>query len=125
MVEENENNLSVNIPLPSSKKEIIFELRQNKEIKDLKNEVILLKQEVNDLKEKINNKLVKVKKQNIVPEKIKYEHNISNSKIIGDNEEYNERLKNWINPTRKIKAELLYRLSDNGDKFSTFHQLCD
>ena len=70
MVEENENNLRLNIPLPSSKnKEIIFELihqnkndndkindlaqivlKQNKEIKDLKNEVTLLKQEVNDLK---------------------------------------------------------------------------
>ena len=47
------------------------------------------------------------------------------SKIIKGNEKYNEALKNWINPSRKIKAELLYRLSENGDKYSTFHELCD
>ena len=46
------------------------------------------------------------------------------SKIINGNEKYNEALKNWINPLKK-KAELLYRLSENGDKFSTFHELCD
>ena len=38
---------------------------------------------------------------------------------------YNLSLKKWINPSRKIKAELLYRLSENGDKFSTFHEICD
>ena len=38
---------------------------------------------------------------------------------------YNLSLTKWINPSRKIKAELLYRLSENGDKFSTFHELCD
>ena len=48
-----------------------------------------------------------------------------NSKIIDGNKDYAERLKNWIDPSRKIKAELLYRLSENGDKFSTFHELCD
>ena len=47
------------------------------------------------------------------------------SKIINGNEKYNEALKNWINPLKKIKAKLLYRLSENGDKFSTFHELCD
>ena len=38
---------------------------------------------------------------------------------------YNLSLKNWINPSKKIKAELLYRLSDNADNSSTFHELCD
>ena len=47
------------------------------------------------------------------------------SKIINGNEKYKETLKKWIDPSRKIKAELLYRLSENGDKFSTFHELCD
>ena len=37
------------------------------------------------------------------------------NKIINENKAYNESLKYWINPTRKIKAELLYRLSENGD----------
>ena len=34
-------------------------------------------------------------------------------------------LKNWINPNMKIKAELLYRLSRDGNEFQTFHNLCD
>ena len=45
--------------------------------------------------------------------------------IINGNEKYKETLKKWIDPSTKIKAELLYRLSENGDKFSTFHELCD
>ena len=47
------------------------------------------------------------------------------SKIINENEKYNEKLKKWINPSRKIKAQLLYRKTENGDKISTFHELCD
>ena len=47
------------------------------------------------------------------------------SKIIDGNKKYYESLKNWINPSKNIKAELLYRLSENGDKYSTFHELCD
>ena len=45
------------------------------------------------------------------------------SKIINGNEKYNESLKYWINPSKKIKAVLLYRLSDNGDNPQTLiHQ---
>ena len=33
-------------------------------------------------------------------------------------------MKIWIN-LKKIKAEILYRLTENGDKFSTFHELCN
>ena len=47
------------------------------------------------------------------------------SKILEGNENYVRILKNWINPSKKIKAELLYRLSEYGDKYSTFHELCD
>ena len=38
-----------------------------------------------------------------------------NSKILKGNKIYNKRLKNWIRSSRKIKAELLYRLSKNGN----------
>ena len=75
IIEENENNIKIKIPLLSSKnKEILFELKeknkndnekindltqlvikQNKEITDLKNENIQLKNEINDLKNEINN----------------------------------------------------------------------
>ena len=44
-----------------------------------------------------------------------------NSKIINENEKYKKLLKTWINPLKKIKAELLYRLSENGESNSTFH----
>ena len=46
-----------------------------------------------------------------------------NSKIIND-DEWNI-IKNWINPNIIIKLKLLYRLSDNGEEFSKFHELCD
>ena len=50
---------------------------------------------------------------------------MNNSLIIKDNKEYNSTLKNWINQNKNIKAELLYRLSRDGDKISKFHELCD
>jgi len=48
-----------------------------------------------------------------------------NSLIIIDNEKYNMTLKNWINPNLEVKAELLYRLSRDGNEYQTFHNLCD
>ena len=47
------------------------------------------------------------------------------SLIIGNNKEYNNILKNWINPYKEIKAELLYRLTRDGDLYQTFHDKCD
>ena len=47
------------------------------------------------------------------------------SKIINENEKYNKTLKNWINPNLKIEAQLLYRMSRDGEELKTFHQLCD
>ena len=48
-----------------------------------------------------------------------------NSLIINNNKEYNKRLKSWINPMDNINAELLYRLTRDGEKVSKFHELCD
>ena len=78
-----------------------------------KNEVQLIN-EVNELKEKLN----KVFKER------KYISNLD-SKIINWNVIYNERLKNWINPSKNLKAEFLFRLSENEDSTLTFHKLCD
>ena len=129
-IEEYENNIKINIQLPSSKnKEIIFELNQknkndSERIKDLiqivieqNTEITELKKEVNELKEKLNI-LWKEKEER------KQIYDLD-SKIINGNEKYNESLKNWIDPSRKIKAELLYRSSQNGENISTFHELCD
>ena len=48
-----------------------------------------------------------------------------NSIIIGDNRDYNKMIKSWINPFKKIKAQLLFRLSRDGEGKSKFHELCD
>ena len=48
------------------------------------------------------------------------------SKIINKNEEYINNIIKWINKGKKeITTELLYRKTDNGDSYNTFHQLCD
>ena len=125
-------------------------IKQNKEITDLKNEITQLKEEnaslknedtkikteINQLKIEVNqlkNEITQIKneditlkeKLNILWKEKKEKEKIQNlkSKIINEND--NVKLKEWINPSSKIKAEFLYRLSENGDKFSTFHQLCD
>ena len=94
------------------------------EINLLKNDNTFLKTEVNQLK----NENVKLKKEiTELKEKINIVKNLSNidSKIKKGNDNYIKSLKNWINPFKEIKTELLYRLSENGDKYSTFHELCD
>jgi len=91
-------------------KDEITQLKNDKT--QLINENIHLKNLVTKLNEKLN---ILWKERN----KIEY------SKIINGKEKYYERLKNWINPSKKLKAELLYRLSENGDNKSTFHELCD
>ena len=48
-----------------------------------------------------------------------------NSLIIKDNKKYNKILKYMINQKKSIKSKLLYRLTRDGDKISTFHKLCD
>ena len=94
-------------------------IKQNKEITDLKNEL-------KDIKEKLNI-LWKEREEREEKEKEKRNKQISNlnSEIINENEKYKKLLKTWINPLKKIKAELLYRLSENGESYSTFHELCD
>ena len=107
----------------------------NNEIQ-LKNENMQLKKEINDMKDKetqlineknqLKNEHIQLKNEiNGLKEKLNILIYNLDSKIINGNEKYNETLKSWINPLKKIKAELLYRLSENGDKFSTFHELCD
>jgi len=146
-IKENENNLIINISLPKNQ-EIIFELKLNdKHNEDNLNELIFkLNNELNDVKnenKQLKNKIAEIqfnetqlKNENIQLKKeikqLKERLNIFykkydelDSNIINGNELYIEVLNNWIAPLKAIKAELLYRLSENGDKFSTFHELCD
>ena len=51
---------------------------------------------------------------------------LKDSKIINNDKEYLKSLQNWMNAENKnIKTKLLYRLSDNGEEISKFHELCD
>ena len=47
------------------------------------------------------------------------------SQIIKNNRNYIDNIIKWINKNNKIKTELLYRKSRDGDLIDTFHKLCD
>ena len=137
-VEENENSLKIKVPVPNrNNKEIIFTLKQNnkneneklndlsqlinkqnKEITELNNKINELKKDINDIKMRFDI-FSKSKKERQTIDNL-------NSKIINEKEEcYNMDLKRWINPNKNLRAQLLYRLSENGEKYETFHELCD
>jgi len=106
-------------------------------INQIKNEIIQLKNDNNQLKnnesQSRNENAQLIKELNELKEKLNVlvcsEERIRiknlNGKIINGNKTYNETLKYWINPLKKIKAELLYRLSEHRDNISKFHELCD
>jgi hypothetical protein len=123
-ISEETNSIVISIPLPSSKiKEIIFELKENvvddkQIIKDLFKLINEQKQEINNLKSELED----FKKEISFLTK-DYITNLD-SLIIKSNKD-NLTLKNWINPDLNIRANLLYRLSQDGPEVSTFHELCD
>ena len=97
-----------------------------KEINELKNnfnrEINENKKEINKLNDVINNQnneINELKEQ--MKSWLKYRNfiemisELKNSLIINKNIEYYKLIKNWINPNKKIKGELLYRLSRDGD----------
>ena len=128
--------MRINIPLDSIKfKEITFNLNEsenneNTQIIGLYKTISDLKTEIKDLKERLNEYekyipyLEEFKKKFDEKNNTKIIRNL-NSTILQDNENYNITLKNWINSDLKIKAELLYRASRDGEDYSTFHRLCD
>lgn len=124
---EDTNIVIISIPLPSFKiKDIVFELKEIiKSDKELIKELTVLvqtqKNEISILNKKVD-ELSEFKKE------MSYILNyyISNlDSIIINDINYNSMLKNWINPNKRIKANLLYRLSRDGPEISTFHSLCD
>ena len=120
---EETDSLRISIPLPSSKiKEIIFELKEDKKsdksdkdiIKELLHIVRVQKEEIKKLREFQSQVSFLLRN---------YISNLDS--LIVDNNLYNTFLKNWINPKKNIKANLLYRLSRDGPEIWTFHKLCD
>ena len=113
-----ENKINV---IKSEHKKEMDEIKNEhkKEMEELKDIVKSQKKEINLLKEQIktwldykNNKTQKIS-------------GLKDSMIIDNNIDYNKSLKLWISPNKKIKANLLYKLSRDGEEFSKFHQLCD
>ena len=144
---EKENQIEINIPLLGARiKEINFILNEKEKndkdkinelydiISNLKQENKQLKENQKKLEEKIKIILNEIKPLKEFKEKMDKKEKEKNenkkirnldSLVLGDNEKYNKTLKNWINPNMKIKAELLYRLTRDGDEIQTFHNLCD
>lgn len=89
---------------------------KNKEFESLFNKN---KNEINEQKTQtpINNFELKISENGII--------NNLDSVIIKENILYNKNLKNWISPNKKIKADLLFRLTKDGNLASDFHKKCD
>ena len=102
---------------------------QKKEINEQKKEINVLKRENNNLKERVisieNNMIDLLNFINEMKKKEKKKKLKIDSNIINGNKSYEKALKNWIDPNKGIKSELLYRLSTDGDSISTFHNKCD
>ena len=100
--------------------------KMNRELEKLKEENKKIKEENLFLKEKIKEFSLYIPDLLEIKTIIEIEKIINlNSIILEDNIIYNKTLKNWINPNKKIKSELLYRMSRDGNEYSTFHELCD
>ena len=146
---EKENQLYLIFKIHNSKNDqISFKLEDENNI-SLENYIILrenyytIKDELNELK----NKMFNLEKDNLELKKDNFElkkeiENIKNILIKNNqldnlnnkienlnslicNEEDNMLIKNYINSHQHIKAELLYRLSINGNSIQKFHELCD
>lgn len=137
---ENSNGMNLTIPLEGLKfKEITLFLDAN--IKDkkenIKNLYLIIKNLIDKNKilennqtkleervKNLENEIIYIK-NNIESKKIEDKIINLNSLIIGNNDNYSIAIKKWINVNSKVKAELLYRLSTNGNEYSKFHELCD
>ena len=144
---EDTNFISISIPIESLKiKEILFvinelEKHDNEKMQEIFSLILEMKNENKKLNEEIKklneeNKNLKEQLKIYIPYLEEYKKKCDDkkqnkiirnleSKIIDENEKYNITLKNWINPKLKIKAQLLYRTSRDGEEYSTFHKLCD
>ena len=88
---------------------------QSNQIKYLENKCKKL--EENNLKKLISEEIIKIKK--------KEKYSLKNSKIIEEDIEKEEIIKEWIDPNKNIKFSLLYRMSRDGENVIDFHKNCD
>ena len=127
-IEEENNHIILIIPINSKKiKEFIIKIEETQKSKEQKieelysiiNELLIenknLKSKVESLEEKFNQEIKELKSQ-------------INPLIIDTNiitlYQY-QILKNWINPNRRMKFNLLYSAKRDGDNRKAFHDRCD
>ena len=125
-------------------KEIEFTLKPKSKsyedkFKDLYNIVTEIKKENSELKQeidKLKNKNVKLEEQIQIllnfKNKIEEEKRIEeekkvkiNSIILNDSQEQKNKIKEFISFNKKVRFELIYRMTRDGVDFNTFHRLCD
>ena len=125
-------------------KEIEFTLKPKSKsyedkFKDLYNIVTEIKKENSELKQeidKLKNKNVKLEEQIQIllnfKNKIEEEKRIEeekkvkiNSIILNDSQEKKNKIKEFISFNKKVRFELIYRMTRDGVDFNTFHRLCD
>ena len=110
--------------------DIICNLKQN--IKDMNNKInnqgdIINKQQeiINNLQSDIKELKEKIIKSEKQTENYDLDDDSKNSNIVNNDNIKIREIKNWINPLKKIKFELLFRKSRDGSQSSDFHRLCD
>ena len=139
------NHINLIIPLIHPLcKEAIFQLKEKIKIFDsteLYNMIIELRLNNQNQQNIINNQqeMIKdlqykvddlIKRLNILEKKSKQKEEVeipylNDSKIIGNDYEKVKSIKNWINPYKNLKFELLFRKSRDGSSCKTFHKYCD
>ena len=105
---------------------IISELRNN--IQEQKNIINkqqnLINNQQNDIKEL--KKRVEILEKKIKENEInENDFDLKYSNIIPNDIEKEKKIKKWIDPSKNIKFELLFRMTKDGYKSSDFHKCCD
>lgn len=130
----NELILNINVPNPFSP-QVDFQIKSQK--KDLNISIDELYEMINKQNNKINSleqtiqnqqkiifsldeRLKKIEEKNLKKNLL-----IEKSNIIGNDIEKDEKIKEWINPSKDISFSLLYRMTRDGTSLIDFHKFCD
>ena len=149
-IQQNKLNINLYFINPVDEEEKIYiELKEIKEdqktiinnlcqiIKEIKEENIQLKKEIKELKEniiqslvnennKINISLKELKKEiNNINNNINFISNLNEESKIINNQDDVDLINSWISFNKNIKYKRIYRATEDGDKASDFHRLCD
>ena len=121
--DENKLNLLINdcINIENNIKDLNIIFDNIKKCNEIKSKIIFYPKDENEINSFIKN----IKNFGSIKENSDIINLIDISKIIGGDYQYAQSIKNWINSNEILKFELLYRLSENGEEFSKFHELCD